>query len=870
MVNRIITIGACAIAIALMVGCNSKGANPSSPALLELKTESGMASNPALGNSHVLWGLWEITADGVSGTIDATPLRGAMFNANVTKFLQPPAVPVHYLTIHPNPGNNILTGHIDIDVTLQHPFSGLKKWRGFDVRGIVLGEGTVPFSFDNSAIHGGPNDLMLENADGWTRWWNPTEFTTYGTILGYFKGAKAPGSYLATATVNPYKYFADGLDADAPLSDLNLDERGSFSTLPGINSRRYVIQFPIGPSGMPVYKFNYAIDASWALPDDSYAPEYPVEAFPPQANMQEAWRVEIDSSESTLWYVGSSAYGGDLKLKIEIFDWQGAFQLSGVPGEVAAIMLDSPFLPGPVDLMPLGMVVPGGPVSSVWNAEINDLQPTSSGDFDFWIGVVATYPENYAPQIQGDPSIFGWPDKPLTAFMRGSVNVSNEYPTNAPIIDAIIPNQGEVSTVVTDLQILGQNFQDGATVEFDYDAVTSLIVSNVQWVNENLVTCDVDCAGPLGLYDVTLTNPDLQFDTLDDGFEVIDSFQCSGSAHDWESEYPLTIPGQGETPNFFDMAIMTKGSHAGMALYQRDYTSWGLLDPNGGAGQVVDIFLTSPESIYCVDIETDEYTGRIAIVNLFTDESILLFDSEGVYLGKFIPDDLGGGNFTAIDFDENGDLWAATRSGDISDQTTWVWELRHYSLLDNDPFYEPVPDDTVVLNDVAMINPTYSDGIGDLGISFQLNRLYLIVANIGDGGSNRLTSWDLNATPPEKVGDKMNPFPPLTRHHIFSQGALSRMNVDVDHRFKDKYEPCRIYAYATIWNDGLDCYVIRLDGDLNILDEGSIFHMPWPLDWDSIPQCAIFYDAGDDADATLFGRGWAGNDFAKWTVPSDW
>jgi hypothetical protein len=195
-------------------------------------------------------------------------------------------------------------------------------------------------------------------------------------------------------------------------------------------------------------------------------------------------------------------------------------------------------------------------------------------------------------------------------------------------------------------------------------------------------------------------------------------------------------------------------------------------------------------------------------------------------------------------------------------------------MLPEAPFYEPVPEDTVDITHPAMISPFSGDGIGDLGISFFLNRLFIIVANTSDGGSNKITSWDLNVSPPEKVGEIVNPYPPLTRHHIFSQGALSRMNIDVDHRFLDKEEQCRIYAYATIWtvvpDTGLDCYSIRLDGDLNILDTGTVFHLGWPLDWDSIPQCAIINDAGPDSEANLFGCGWADTDLDKWPTPADW
>ncbi|MFH1675973.1 MAG: hypothetical protein ABIC40_03025, partial [bacterium] len=344
-------LSALTLLIAISLGCSGRG-DPISPPGIREKQQAG----PTFGG-HVLWGMWDIAIDPITETIDAIPLRGAAFNANVTRFLQPPSAPINYLTFSFNPGNNFVTGHIDINVTLRHPFAGLNKWRGFDVRGIVMGEGSVPFSFDSSALRAGESDLKMENPDGWTRWWNPTEFTTYGTILGYTKGSKAPGNYTASATINPYKYFADGLDADAPLSEVNLDQRGTFSTSPGINTRRYVLQFHA--MGGVAYHYNYAIDASWALPDGAYAPEYPPEAYPPEANAQEAWRVAIDSSATDAWYVNDQAKGGSMKLRIEVFDWQGAYEMSGVCDEVVALLIDSPLLPGPIDAMPFGYAESG-------------------------------------------------------------------------------------------------------------------------------------------------------------------------------------------------------------------------------------------------------------------------------------------------------------------------------------------------------------------------------------------------------------------------------------------------------------------------------------------------------------------------------
>jgi hypothetical protein len=84
------------------------------------------------------------------------------------------------------------------------------------------------------------------NADGYTRWWNATEFTTAG-MYGYDDGNAIPGFLKPTTTLNPYKYFADCLGAEDPvIPNVDMTNRGTFSTDndPPKLTRNYKIQFP--------------------------------------------------------------------------------------------------------------------------------------------------------------------------------------------------------------------------------------------------------------------------------------------------------------------------------------------------------------------------------------------------------------------------------------------------------------------------------------------------------------------------------------------------------------------------------------------------------------------------------------------------
>src|SRR3972149_9332421 len=127
------------------------------------------------------------------------------------------------------------------------------------------------------------DESRLINADGYTRWWNYYEFAPRESVFGYTHGALASSGF-PSATVNPYKYFADDLSALDGVEGLNISMRGSFSASKVENTRNYIFQFPMS-GGQPQIEFYYAIDASWSEPDPSYAPEYPLDAFGDDANI---------------------------------------------------------------------------------------------------------------------------------------------------------------------------------------------------------------------------------------------------------------------------------------------------------------------------------------------------------------------------------------------------------------------------------------------------------------------------------------------------------------------------------------------------------------------------------------------------------
>ncbi len=414
----------------LVLGCsNSTGGVPTLPNagsedLTALSTLEGAKSLPG---SHVLWGMWEITIDPSTLEADVIPLRGASFNANVTQFMQPPMAPMNLINVYVDPGaGDIANGLFAVDITLNHPFPGMGQFSGFDVRGVFMVDGSVSSAHYGGLMYAGEDEARLMNADGWTRWWNPTEFTSFETIFGYTQGLLATPGFKATATLNAHKYFCDGLGAeDDPVIDP--DSRGFFSTVPGVNTRRYMIQFTMD-GGSPVVSFNYAVDASWSPPDTGAGPDFTPDDYSLSANCQEAYMLGVEDAGSTAWYVDPSSNGGDLLFDITVYDWQSVENPDGVSGEVAAIWVESAeLMDAPVNVLPTATALPDGPTSSVFRVDITDVHPTDILGQTLLIGVESANPTNYAPNLEGITG-FDFPDEPLAAYIFWDAPIDDEEP----------------------------------------------------------------------------------------------------------------------------------------------------------------------------------------------------------------------------------------------------------------------------------------------------------------------------------------------------------------------------------------------------------------------------------------------------------
>jgi outer membrane protein assembly factor BamB len=200
---------------------------------------------------------------------------------------------------------------------------------------------------------GGPSGLRLLNADGWTRWWNPTEFPSNGTVFSYRDGVygtpAAAGPF--NATLCGYKVFAAALEKGDPITKLlslplgHPNGRSTFHTS-GIETRRYKLVFPGDGSGGPDLIFNYAVDACHGFPDGYKPGDYidVPDGFPPDANQIEPFILDTNITGNTLYLLPQGCMGGSLEFNIRVSDWQALLADTPVSGQIESIKITSPTL----------------------------------------------------------------------------------------------------------------------------------------------------------------------------------------------------------------------------------------------------------------------------------------------------------------------------------------------------------------------------------------------------------------------------------------------------------------------------------------------------------------------------------------------
>ncbi len=346
------------VVVVLACGCSGNPANIAGPDVNPAAQPDARITNASA--AHTNWGLWQFAGDLEAGTLDVIQLRTGAMHLNVVKFVDYP--PLVYLTLE---SLDINGNTVTADIGLRHPFLGLIEFTGFDVKGILISDGSNGGFTDTALNLPGEGDTRLMNADGYTRWWNPIEFPDNGTIFGYTDGILGTPDSIAdfSGVLNAYKYFCDDLDdPDDPLDGITLANRGMFSAGQK-NVRKYIIQME--DAGLI---FNYAVDASWVFPQGEPPWQAP-DDFPAAANQPEAYRITISETENTLWYDEVEGSGGNLHLSIDVYDWFDA-GLNTVYAEWPGLGAQAS------SMTPVG----GGEGYSTYAIELNECTPYAAGD----------------------------------------------------------------------------------------------------------------------------------------------------------------------------------------------------------------------------------------------------------------------------------------------------------------------------------------------------------------------------------------------------------------------------------------------------------------------------------------------------------
>ncbi|HDS30327.1 MAG TPA: hypothetical protein ENN67_04700, partial [Firmicutes bacterium] len=466
----------------LILGCSGANEKPVTPSDRPESAGNGKSSSSA-SQTH-LWGYWDIRFDFENMEVTAIPNRHAMFTANLTRIMNnnPPMLSFSFNGITPDLG----FVDIDLDVTIAHPFPDLPEYNGYDVRGIFMGNGSGTFAYNSKCRYPvkGIDQFMMNNPvtgvggpDGYTRWFNQSEFDGSMPLVSYHPGNYASNNFSGTATVNPYRYFADGLNKNSPpykWLTVNTDSRGVFSS-GSKNKRNYYLRFP---QPDPSIRYGYGVIANW----EGVAPE-----FHPD-NAREAIAVEaVDAGE--LYYVDETVKGGNIKVEVSVFDWM-PHSLSGVM-EDYTIFIETPLLNEPYRFTPDDMTpILTGNNSFTYCAEIPPDNLTQSGEFPIWI-IVESEHYDYTNKF-GVPNTADT-DK-LAAFFEFSLTVSDVDPCPPPVVVSIEPDHAKGGDILTGVSIQVADLKDGPSLAVNMirDGFAPIPATNVEYKSSTALTCDFD------------------------------------------------------------------------------------------------------------------------------------------------------------------------------------------------------------------------------------------------------------------------------------------------------------------------------------------------------------------------------------------
>ncbi len=263
----------------LLIGCAHADVNPTTPSI-PADVQAALAgqvlqSEPIDDGPYRLWGEWTFYFSGDHNSVEVVPRRAARLHLNALKFLEEYCTDCLQITQIKNNGDET----IDLTVRINHPFNGFPQYTGFDVKGIIMFNGSYEYPWPSNDIVWPDEIIRLSwretgdaeviNPDGYTERWSPHyESGSELPIFNYWEGKYASG--VPNADLNAYLNFYTN------------EERHMF-TVDGVVYRTYTIYLPPGP-----VVAGYAVEACWEPPLVTPVTD-PLNDFPITANQPEPY-----------------------------------------------------------------------------------------------------------------------------------------------------------------------------------------------------------------------------------------------------------------------------------------------------------------------------------------------------------------------------------------------------------------------------------------------------------------------------------------------------------------------------------------------------------------------------------------------------
>ncbi|MFH1676518.1 MAG: hypothetical protein ABIC40_05785 [bacterium] len=670
--SRIASFLTIALLFPVIISCTNTN-SAVSPAL-----DSGLIANsPDHGVQTHLWGYYDVYIDIETRTAEAVEKRNAMFTANVVNFINPKPAGLGFHINDTSMGTDYID--VDIDVSITHPFPGLPQYNGYDVRGVFMGDGSASLNYNPDLIYPvlGTDQFMLADPDdgyggpdGYTRWFNKPEFSKGGMpLFQYTQGKFATPGFTGTATLNAYKYFADDLGSTEELwtwLNNNADSDGRFGS-GETNTRNYYLRFPKSKGT----KYGYAIIADWAGVDPADHPSNPPEAV--------ACAV---TDVSNVWYVDPTQNGGNLRLDINIWNWEN---------QPSDIFIESTVLSAPHQLTASEMIPIGGDDNySTYHVEIPADGVSGTKDQEYW--VIAQYDDFDYTNDFGVPNLANTDQ--LAGLFRYDLTVSDQI---SAWIEITTPNGGEEWLLGSDEAITWESWGVSGTIFIEYSkddftadlhtiATDEINDGNFLW--ENIPN---DFSDTVRVRISSTSDPSIN-DISDDYFSITGE---SGWARTWggktydegfnvetDSEGNIYIsgyyrgtepidfdPGSGEdwhTPHGPDDVFLSKFDSSGNFIWAK---TWG----GDGFDYGYDVKLDSNENLYvtgCFQETVDFDPGSgVDLHTVHTDFDAYLskFDKDGNFIWAKTWGGTSWSTSQSLDFDESDNIYVAGHFVDTTD-----------------------------------------------------------------------------------------------------------------------------------------------------------------------------------------------------------